>query len=119
MRKPYFLLCEKKKTQISFAVTAKLISAFVFVSWIQSLVFLNLKFQAFTTFCGSTDPFVSDLVGNPEDRFSHVAAQMSWLKSVTGTDCINRFDCRKMSISIKISTALQQLVIILVISRAA
>ena len=37
----------KTKTQISFAVTAKLISAFVFATWIvQSLYFLNMKFQA-------------------------------------------------------------------------
>ena len=37
----------KTKTQISFAVTAKLISAFVFATWIvQSLYFLNTKFQA-------------------------------------------------------------------------
>ena len=37
----------KTKAQISFAVTAKLISAFVFTAGIvQSLVFLNLKFQA-------------------------------------------------------------------------
>ena len=36
----------KTKTQISFAVTAKLISAFVFATWIvQSLSFLNPKFQ--------------------------------------------------------------------------
>ena len=37
----------KTKTQISFAVTAKLISAFVFATQIvQSLYFLNTKFQA-------------------------------------------------------------------------
>ena len=37
----------KTKAQISLAVTAKLISAFVFASWIvQSLYFLNTKFQA-------------------------------------------------------------------------
>ena len=36
----------KTKTQISFAVSAKLISAFVFATWIvQSLCFLNPKFQ--------------------------------------------------------------------------
>ena len=36
----------KAKTQISFAVTTKLISAFVFATWIiQSLSFLNPKFQ--------------------------------------------------------------------------
>ena len=39
--------CAKTKTQISFAVTAKLISAFVFATWIvQSLYFLNPKFRA-------------------------------------------------------------------------
>ena len=37
----------KTKAQLSFAVTAKLISAFVFATWIvQSLYFLNPKFQA-------------------------------------------------------------------------
>ena len=37
----------KTKTQISFAVTAKLISAFVFATWIvQFLFYLNPKFQA-------------------------------------------------------------------------
>ena len=48
MRKPAFCICENKtKTQISFAVTAKLISAFVFDTRIvQSLYFLNPKFQA-------------------------------------------------------------------------
>ena len=67
MRKPAFAYA-KTKTQISFAVTAKLISAFVFATRIvQSLYFLNPKFQA---------RFVSDLVGNPEDRFSHNEAQM-------------------------------------------
>ena len=42
-----FLQYVKTKTQISFAVTAKLISAFVFATEIlQSLYFLNPKFQA-------------------------------------------------------------------------
>ena len=46
MRKPFFAYA-KPKTQISFAVTAKLISAFVFATRIvQSLYFLNPKFQA-------------------------------------------------------------------------
>ena len=37
----------KTKTQISFEVSAKLISAFVFATWIvQYLYFLNPKFQA-------------------------------------------------------------------------
>ena len=46
MRKPVFAYA-KTKTQISFAVTAKLISVFVFATRIvQSLYFLNPKFQA-------------------------------------------------------------------------
>ena len=37
----------KTKTQISFVVTAKLISTFVFATWIvQYLYFLNTKFPA-------------------------------------------------------------------------
>ena len=46
MRKPDFCICENK-TQISFAVTAKLISAFVFAARkVQSLFFLTTNFQA-------------------------------------------------------------------------
>ena len=75
MRKPDFA---KTKPQISFAVTAKLISAFVFATWIvQSLYYLNPKFQAsIAIFCGCTAPFVWDLVENPEDQFSHNKAHL-------------------------------------------
>ena len=46
VRKPALCIYAKTKTQISFAVTAKLISAFVFATRIvQSLYFLNMKFQ--------------------------------------------------------------------------
>ena len=42
---------QNQKSQISCAVTAQLISAFGFATWIvQSLFFLNLKFQAFSYF---------------------------------------------------------------------
>ena len=55
----------KSKEQISCAVTAQLISAVVFTTWIvQSLFFLNPKFQASSRFLRL---FVSDLVGNHED----------------------------------------------------
>ena len=48
MRK-HFLAYAKTKTQISCAVTAQLISAFVFVTWkVQSIFFLYPKFQAFS-----------------------------------------------------------------------
>ena len=70
VRKPAFAYA-KTKAQISFAVTAKLISAFVFAMRIvQSLFYLNPKFQA------SSQLLCHDLVGNPEDRFSYNEAQM-------------------------------------------
>ena len=47
MRKPTFCICENKDADQGFAVTAKLISAFVFANWIvQYLYFLYTKFQA-------------------------------------------------------------------------
>ena len=68
-----FFAYTKTKAQISFAVTAKLISAFVFaIQIVQSLYCLYPKFQA----SGCTAQFVSDVVGNPEDRFSHNEALM-------------------------------------------
>ena len=43
----------------------------------QSLNFLNLKFQASGhIFCGCIAGFVLDLVGDPEDRFSHNTAHL-------------------------------------------
>ena len=66
----------KTKAQISFAVTAKLINAFVFAAGIvHFLFFLNPKFQA-TSFCDCTGQFVSGLVGNPEDQISRVVDQI-------------------------------------------
>ena len=47
VRKQALCKCEKTKMQISCAVTAQLISAFVFATWlVQSLYYLNPKFQA-------------------------------------------------------------------------
>ena len=79
MRKPFFLAYVKTKAQISFEVTPKLIIAFVFTTQIvQSLFFLNPKFQVSShlLWLYSLVNFVSDLVGNPEDRFSRDAAQL-------------------------------------------
>ena len=56
----------KTKTQISFAVTAKLISAFVFATWIvcNPSTALIQNFQPLAIFSGCTAWFVSDLVRN-------------------------------------------------------
>ena len=52
----------KTKAQISFAVTAKLISAIVFATWIVQSFFFNPKFQASSLLLDCKGWFVSDLV---------------------------------------------------------
>ena len=66
MTKPCLLHMIKTKTQISYIHFATYL--------VQSLYFLNPKFQASSHFYGCTARFVSDLVGNPIDWFSHEAA---------------------------------------------
>ena len=68
----------KTKTQIGFAVTAKLISAFVFATRIvQYLIFINPKFQVSMHLLWLySSCLYRGLVGNPEDRFSHNEAQI-------------------------------------------
>ena len=61
--------------QISCAVSAQLISAFVFPTRIVQPHSLNPKFQASSPFVRLYRPVCVDLVRNPEDRFSLVAAQ--------------------------------------------
>ena len=58
-------------------VTAQLISAFGLATKIVNfLYFLNLKFQTSSHLLYLTAGFVTDLVGNPEDRFSQDVAHM-------------------------------------------
>ena len=69
MGKPTICIGENKDTD-SFAVTAKLISAFVFATRIvQFLFYLNPKFQASSSFL-CLYRFVSDLFGNHIVGFS-------------------------------------------------
>ena len=78
VRKPDFCIYAKTKTQISCAVTAQLISAFVFATGIvQPLYFLLENFKSLASFSNCTAWFVWDLVWYPEDRFSDIAAQLS------------------------------------------
>ena len=78
MRKAAFAYA-KTKTQISCAVLAQLISAFVFATWIvQSLFYLNPKCQAsshllwlYSRVCVGPGP------GNPEGRFAYNEARFS------------------------------------------
>ena len=80
MRKPFFFcICENKDAD-QLHSTAKLISAFVFATRIvQFLFYLNPKFQVSSHLLWlylCTVRFVSDLVGNPEDLFSHNEAHI-------------------------------------------
>ena len=66
------------KTQISFAVTAKLISAFVFATRIvQILLYLTPKFQASSHLLLLCSPVCVRPVRKPHCWFSHEVAQMS------------------------------------------
>ena len=64
----------KTKMQISCAVTPQLISAFVFPTQIVQFLFYIQNFKLLAFFCDFTDCFLSDLAGDPADRFSRVAA---------------------------------------------
>ena len=76
MRKLDFCIA-KTKAPISRAVTAQLIGAFVFATRIVKFSsFYSQNFKLLAFFCDYTGWFMSDLVGNPEDRFSRLAAQM-------------------------------------------
>ena len=67
----------KTKTQISFAVTAKLISTFVFATRIvQFLFYLNLKFQASSSFLCLYRSVCVGPVRKPHCWFSHEVAHI-------------------------------------------
>ena len=76
MGKPTICMCETK-TQVSFAVTAKLISAFVFATRIvQFFFYLNLKFQASSSFLCLYRSVCVGPVRKPHCWFSHEEAQI-------------------------------------------
>ena len=67
MRKPASCTLENKDSD----QLRSYINAFVFATYIiQSLCFLNINLSK-AIFCDCTAWFVSDLVGNPEERFRH------------------------------------------------
>ena len=77
MRKPAFAYA-KTKTQISCAVTAQLISAFVFATRIvQTLYCIDTKFQASSHILWLYSSVCVGPGRNPEDRFPHKEAHLS------------------------------------------
>ena len=70
----------KTKAQISFGVTAKLISAFVFATRkVQSLFFLNPKFQVSSCLLWLYSPVCVIPGRNPNCWFSHAQAHILFL----------------------------------------
>ena len=89
MSRPAFCICENKDADqlrgYCFAVTAKLISVFVFAIWIvQYLYFLNPKFLASSHLLWLYSPVCVGPDWKLEDRFSHNEAHIIML-------CINTF----------------------------
>ena len=86
MRKPDFCICENKGAdQLCGNRTTDQRLCFRYTD---STITLLSKFEFFkplAIFCGSTARFVWDLVGNPEDRFSHNEAHIILVFSGTCT----------------------------------
>ena len=74
VRQPAFCICENKATDQlcgNRVADQRLCFHYIDTNVVQSPYFLNLKFQASFHLRGYTARFVSDLVGNPGDRFFH------------------------------------------------
>ena len=77
MRKPAFCTCENKDAdQLHSNREADQRLCFPYTDRTIPILPKSEFFKPPATFCGCTARFVSDLVGNPEDRFSHNEAQM-------------------------------------------
>ena len=95
MRKPAFLICENKGAdQLRSNCTADQRLCF---RYINSTIPLLPNFKPLTIFFGCTARFVSDLVRNPEDWFSHIVAHIKAdlsIGSLFGSALMpNRFIC--------------------------
>ena len=92
----------KTKAQISFAVTAKLISAFVFATRIvQFLFYLNPKFQASSSFLCLYRLVCVRPVRKPHCWFSHEVAHIIASRAVTPNDIM-----RSMKNSLSLSKSI-------------
>ena len=78
VRKPAFCICKKKDAdQLRGNHEADQRLSFRYTDTTIPLLFKSENFKLLAIFCGCTARFVSDLVGNPEDRFSHNEAHIN------------------------------------------
>ena len=77
MRKPAFCICENKDAD-QFGGNREADQRLCFRYINSTIPFLSKSeiFKPLAIFCGCAARFVSDLVGNPEDRFSHNEAHI-------------------------------------------
>ena len=81
MRKPVFYLCENKDSdQLRGNREADQRLCFTLHRYYNLSTFQIRHFKPLAILCDCTARFVSDLVGNPEDRFSHNEAQIEEFK---------------------------------------
>ena len=77
MRKPAFCICENKDAdQLRGNSEADQRLCFRYMDTTIPLLSKSETFKLLVIFCSRTAWFVSDLVGNPKDRFSHNEAQI-------------------------------------------
>ena len=98
MRKPAVTICKNKGTdQLRGNRPDDQRLCFRYIdSTLQCLYFLNPKLKHLAIFCCNTAPFVSDLVRNPKDRFSHETAlndraEILVVKFVTSAVVLSKF----------------------------
>ena len=94
MRKPAFCICENKDAdQLRGNREADQRLCFCYIDSTMPAASTSLiqNFKPLAIFCGCTAQFVSDQVGNPEDRFSHDEAQsifgIKLLRFTTQSEC--------------------------------
>ena len=97
MRKPAFCICENKDADQLRGVTAKLISAFVFTTRIvQSLYFLNPKFQASSHLLWLYSPVC---VGHGRKPRRPVFTQPGSIECAICISDLKMLDCTKFSLT--------------------
>ena len=78
MRKLDFCMCENKGAdQLCYNCEAEQCLCFRYMDSTILLLSKIQNFQPLVIFCDCTAQFVSDLVRNPEDRFSRIASHIS------------------------------------------
>ena len=95
MRKPVFCICENKDADwLRGSREADQRLCFRYTDTTISLLSKSEIFKLLAIFCGCTARFVWDLVGNPEDRFSHNEAKIKGdLKFEDTVDFVTWVNC--------------------------